>query len=141
MEYKIFGNQIVVRLDPGDELVKSVLALAEKENIRLASVTAIGASDDVTLGIFDVKTKRYGSVRYHTADYELASVCGNLSRKDGEPYLHLHAVIGNSLRGECHGGHLNAAVISATGEIFISVAEGEAGRRFCDEVGLNLLTF
>jgi predicted DNA-binding protein with PD1-like motif len=137
----VFGKQVVVRLDPGEELVKSLIGLAEKEYIRLASVTAIGASNDVTLGVFDTKDKKYGSVRYSAADYELTSVAGNLSRKDGAPYLHLHAVIGNPLIGECHGGHLNAAVISATSEVFVSVIDGEAGRRFSDAVGLNLFEF
>lgn len=141
MTYKRFGSQIVLRLDPGEEVVKSVLTLAEKEAVRLASVTGIGASDDVTLGIFDTKSKKYGSVRFHTADYELASVMGNLTRKDGEPYLHLHAVIGNPLTGECYGGHLSAAVISATSEIFINVIDGEVGREFSHTVGLNLLAF
>jgi predicted DNA-binding protein with PD1-like motif len=51
-----------VRLDPGEELVKSLIDLTEKENIRLASVTAIGASNNVTLGIFDTKSKKYSSV-------------------------------------------------------------------------------
>lgn len=141
MEYKKFGNQIVLRLDPGEELVRSVLAVAETEKIRLASVTAIGASNDVTLGIFDTVAKKYGSVRYNASDYELASVVGSLSRKDGVPYLHLHAVIGSPLRDECHAGHLSAAVISATCEIFINVIDGEVNRAFSDTVGLNLFAF
>ncbi|NCB51198.1 MAG: DNA-binding protein [Clostridia bacterium] len=141
MEYRKFGKQLVARLDPGEEVVESVLLIAEKENIRLATVTAIGASDDVTLGIFDTKAKKYGSVRYNAHDYELASVAGNLSRKAGEPYLHLHAVIANPLNGECHGGHLSAAVISATCEVFISEVEGEAGRQFSEAIGLNLFAF
>lgn len=141
MEYRKFGSRIVVRIDPGEEVVKSVLLLAEQENIRLASVSAIGASDDVTLGIFDTKAKKYSSVRYHAHDYELASVAGNLSRKDKEPYLHLHAVIADPGSGECHGGHLSAAVVSATCEIFIQEVDGEVGREFSDEIGLNLFAF
>jgi hypothetical protein len=141
MEYKKFGNQLVLRLDPGEELCASVLELAERENIRLASISAIGASHDVWLGVFSTKTKQYGKMHFCDADYELASVTGNLSRMDGAPYLHLHAVIGNPLRDECHAGHLSAAVISATCEIFISVIDGEVDRAFSDTVGLNLFAF
>jgi len=141
MEYRKFKKRIVARLDPGEEVVQSILLIAEKENVRLASVMAIGASDDVTLGIFDTKAKKYGSVRYNAHDYELASVAGNLSRKDGEPYLHLHAVIANPLHDECHGGHLSAAVVSATCEIIIHEVAGEVGREFSDEIGLNLFAF
>lgn len=43
--------------------------------------------------------------------------------------------------GECHAGHLNAATISATCELVIDVIDGEIGRKFSDEIGLNLYEF
>ncbi len=141
MDYRRFGTKLVIRLDPGEELCGSLLDLAQRENVRLASVTALGASDDITLGVFDTRSKQYFKKRYNARNYELASVVGNLSRKDGEPYLHLHAVIGCPETEECHGGHLNAAVISATAEIVVDIIDGEAGRKFSDQVGLNLYEF
>lgn len=141
MEYRRFGSKIVARIDRGEELCAKVLELAAREDIRLAGVYGLGASDDVTLGVFDTAAKVYNKERYSGTAYELGSVTGNLSRMDGEPYLHLHAVIGNPAKGECHAGHLNAAVISATCELVIDVIDGEAGRAFSDEVGLNLYEF
>ncbi len=141
MDYRRFGNRIVARIDRGEELCASVLELAERENIRLAGVYGLGASDDVTLGVFDTSAKVYNREHYTGTAYELGSVTGNLSRQDGAPYLHLHAVIGNPAKGECHAGHLNSAVISATCELIIDVIDGEAGRRFSEEVGLNLYEF
>lgn len=38
-------------------------------------------------------------------------------------------------------GHLNAAVVSATCELVIDVIDGEVGREFSDEIGLNLFKF
>ena len=140
MEYRRFGDKIVVRIDKGEELCAMLLELAEKEDIRMAGVTGIGASGDVTLGVFNPRIKEYKSVRYE-GDYEIASVTGNLSRRDGKPYLHLHAVIGSPAKGECHAGHLNAAVISATCELVIDVIDGEVGRKFSDDIGLNLYEF
>lgn len=141
MEYRRFGNKLVMRLNIGDELCSCVMQLAASENVTLASVSAIGATNDATLGIFNTTTKEYFKQRYNACDYELASVTGNLSRKDGEPYLHLHAVVGNPQTGECHGGHLNEAVISATAEVIVDVIDGEVGRKFSDEIGLNLFEF
>lgn len=141
MEYRRFGDKIVVRIDKGEELCAALLELAEKENIRMAGVTGIGASDDVTLGVFDTGTKVYNKTRFNATAYELGSVTGNLSRQDGKPYLHLHAVIGSPAKGECHAGHLNAAVISATCELVIDVIDGEVGRKFSDNIGLNLYEF
>ena len=40
-----------------------------------------------------------------------------------------------------HGGHLNRAIISATAEIQIQVIDGEIGREFSQEIGLNLFKF
>ena len=45
MEYKKFETAYVVRLDPGDEICESLLAIAKQENIALASISGIGAVD------------------------------------------------------------------------------------------------
>ena len=141
MEYRRFGDRIAVRMDKGDEICEKLLELAELENIRLASVTGIGASHDVTLGVFNTANKKYAKLQFNDMDYELASITGNLSRQDGKPYLHLHAVIGNPEIDEVHAGHLNAAVVSATAEVMVGVIDGDAGREFSDDIGLNLWKF
>ena len=40
MEYKRFGNKIIVRIDKDEEILEQVKKLALKENIRLAAVQA-----------------------------------------------------------------------------------------------------
>lgn len=141
MEYRRFGSKLVVRLERGEEVCAKLLELAERENIRTAAVSGIGASNDVTLGVFDTGTKYYNKTVYNATDYEIGSVTGNLSRQGDKPYLHLHAVIGSPVMGECHAGHLNAAVISATCELVVDLIEGEVGRRFAEDIGLNLFEF
>ena len=51
MEYKKFGNTLIVRLDRGEEVVDRLLELARREHITLASVNGLGAADDVTVGV------------------------------------------------------------------------------------------
>lgn len=140
MEYRRFGNKIVVRLDRGEEVCAKLLELAQLEDIRTAAVSGIGATNDVALGVFDTQTKVYHKTRY-VEDFEIGSVTGNLSRQGDKPYLHLHAVIGSPVMGECHAGHLNAATISATCELMIDVIDGEVNREFSEEIGLNLYKF
>lgn len=139
MEYKKYDNTYMVRLDPKDEVVAAIAKLCEKENIRLGSVSGLGAVNEATLGIFDTEAEVYRS-RDYSGMYEIASLVGNISRMDGKPYLHLHATLGNVTTGECHGGHLSRAVISATGEIVVTAVDGEAGRK-PGKTGLNFLTF
>ena len=80
MEYRRFGNKIVARIDRGEEVCAKLLELAEAEDIRLASVSGIGASNDVTLGVFDTGTKEYFKKHYNGIDYELGSGTGSPSR-------------------------------------------------------------
>ena len=130
----------MLRLDPGEEIVASLTRLVEQEQVQLGSVTAIGAANDVTIGIFSTQEKPYHARRYQ-GDYEISALVGNVTRKEGEPYLHLHITIGNPVTGEVHAGHLTSATISATLELFLQVWDGQVGRKFSDQVGLNLFRF
>lgn len=140
MEYRKFSQGYVLRLDPGEEIVASLTRLVEQEQVQLGSVTAIGAANDVTIGIFSTQEKQYHARRYQE-DYEISALVGNVTRKEGEPYLHLHITIGNPVTGEVHAGHLTSATISATLELFLQVWDGQVGREFSDQVGLNLFRF
>lgn len=140
MEYRKFDQGYVLRLDPGEEVVACLTRLVDQENISLGVVSALGAANDITIGIFDTVEKQYYSCRYQ-GDYEISALVGNVSRKDGEPYLHLHITIGNPVTGAVHAGHLSSCTISATLELFLQVWNGQVGRVFSNTVGLNLLKF
>ena len=84
-------------------------------------------------------TKKYHSIQFQGA-FEIVSLTGTVTRKDGDVYLHLHIAAGDE-EGLVHGGHLNRAIISATAEIQIQVIDGEIGREFSEEIGLNLFKF
>lgn len=140
MEYRKFEHTFVVRLDPGDEILTNLIKLCRDEKIGLASVTGLGAVGTVQLGVFDTEKKQYYSREYKGL-YEIASLMGSITKKEGDPYLHLHMVIGNPQTGECHGGHLGRAVISATGELVLTEIPGAVGRREDGAIGLNLFQF
>ena len=137
MIYNTFGNKIILRLDPGEEICESILEVAEKEHISLAEITGIGAVNDLTIGAFDVACKEYHA-NHFTGYYEVVSLIGTLTTKEGKPYLHVHMSAGD-INGAMVGGHLNKAVISATAEIVITLISGEVTREYNDAVGLNLM--
>ncbi|HJC62796.1 MAG TPA: DNA-binding protein [Candidatus Blautia merdavium] len=139
MEYRRFGNTVYLRLDPGEEILEEVEKLAEKEKIALAQISGIGAVNDFTAGVYNTVSKEYHSIRFQGA-YEIVSLSGTVTQKDGEVYLHIHMSAGDE-EGKVSGGHLNRAVISATGEIVLQITEGTVERKFSEEIGLNLFRF
>ena len=140
MEYRKFGNDYVLRIDKGEEILQTVSQVCEKEGIRLGTVNGIGAVGDVTLGVFNREKFQYESQTYK-GDFEIASCMGNISTMNGNTYLHIHMAVGNPEKGEVHAGHLNRGIISLTGEFFLHQIEGETDREYSSEVGLNLIKF
>lgn len=139
MEYRRFGQTIYARIDRGEEILEKVKELAEKEQIRLASVQALGAVGQFTVGVFKTAEKKYMANEF-AGDFEIVSLTGTINTMGGAFYCHLHMSAGND-KGEVFGGHLNRAVVSATCEMVIQVTEGRVDRRFDADVGLNLFDF
>lgn len=139
MEYKRFDDKYVVRLDKGEEIVETLKNFCEEKDIKLGWINGLGAVNKATIGLFETNEKEYHSVEL-AGDHEITSLIGNISTMDGEVYLHLHANLADDSYNT-KGGHLNSAVISATGEFTIGVIEGSVGRKFSEEIGLNLYDF
>ena len=139
MQYRRFGDTIVARFDRGEEILAQIEAIARQEKIRLASVQALGAVDDFTVGVFDPATKQYRS-NHFTGNFEIVSLTGNVNTMNGEFYAHLHMSAGDE-SGKVFGGHLNRGVISATCEMFITYIPGAVDRYRDESLGLNLFDF
>ena len=139
MEYGRFGDTVLLRIDRGEEIIETVKKVAEKERIRLASVEALGAVDDFTVGVYDVAARRYDSKTF-TGAFEIVSLVGTITEKDGAFYQHLHMSAGNR-DCEVFGGHLNRAVVSVTCEMVIRVLSGAVDRAPDPETGINLIRF
>lgn len=139
MEYRKFGTKIVVRLDKGEEVIETIKSLCQKENIKLASFLGIGAVRHAELRYFDPETKKYHDQLFEKS-CEAAPISGNITQMNGEVYLHFHASLGGA-GFETAAGHLKSAVVSATFEAVIDMAEGIVERQFNEDIGLNLLKF
>ncbi len=139
MQYKRFENTVVLRLDPNEEVLEQLAALAKTEHIRLAEVTGLGALKELHVCLFDPATKQFRNNTYQET-LELLSLTGTITEQEGRPYLHIHASAANA-KGGVYGGHLKGAVISATGEIVIRILNGVVGRVYNKEIGLNLFHF
>jgi hypothetical protein len=137
MKYNRLDNKYIIRIDRGEEIIKTLRTFCKEKNIKLGSITGIGATNKATIGLYDVEAKKYLSTEL-TGYYEIAPLHGNISTKDGEPYLHIHINLCDE-NHKSYGGHLDSAVVSATFEGIIDVIQGMVERKFDKKTGLNLL--
>jgi uncharacterized protein len=140
MDYrKIDETHIIARLDKGEEIVETLKVIAQKEHVNLAMIQGLGAVCEIVVGVFDVMAKKYKANQF-TGNFEIVSLTGTIDSMQGNYYSHFHISVGDEL-GHVFGGHLNRAVISATGEVIITLMKGETDRKYSETIGLNLLEF
>lgn len=130
---------VIARIDKGEEILEQVKEIAGREDIQLASVHALGAVGDFTVGVFQTEEKHYYS-NHFAGSYEIVSLHGTINTMDGAFYAHLHMSAGDE-KGQVVGGHLNQAIVSATCEMVIQIIDGQVDRKFSEEIGLNLFEF
>ena len=138
MEYKTIDHKVFVRLDPGEEIVSCLQQLVSQLEIRLGTITGIGATNNITLGLYNTQKKTYQQHTF-TGDHEIAPLYGNITQMHGKPYLHLHINICDE-QNRSYCGHLNKAEISVTFEGVIDVMEGSIERKKDTVTGLNILS-
>ncbi|MBQ9247025.1 MAG: DUF296 domain-containing protein [Ruminococcus sp.] len=142
MDYRKFDNKIYVRLDKGDEITASLIAVCAKEQITVAQVQGIGGCETATVGVFDMAKRAYNETTVNGM-LELISLDGNVTEYEDKPYLHAHAVFAYEENGEKRtlSGHLLSAVIGLTGEIVLTPANGSISRKYIDELGIRIWDF
>ena len=139
MEYKKVKNHIIIRLDVGEEIISSIMNILKNEKISFATVTGIGATNDFTVGTYDVTNQLYKKSNYKGV-YEIVSLLGNTSTMNNEPYIHIHMSAADK-NNNVVGGHLNEAYISATAEIVLNIIETNVDRIKDSNTGLNIFKF
>lgn len=136
MEYKVENNVAIVRLQKGEEIISSLLVLIEELSIKSGRVSGIGATNNITIGVFDASTKEYHQKNIKE-DMEILSISGNLSRINGTPYVHIHGAFASI--NNVYGGHVNESYVSATAELVLDIFDVVVEREFNEEIGLNLI--
>lgn len=139
MQSKFLSDKhvLVVRLDIDEEVITSIIRVAELYQIPSGIVCGIGAVSFAEIGLYDTVKKEYIKTELREP-LEIAALNGSLSKKEGLPYAHLHVVFSDQ-QGSTYGGHLNRAIVSATAEIFIQIYPDTIKREYSPDIGLNLM--
>lgn len=115
------GRIIFARLDHGEDIIHQFTILAEENGIETGAISAIGALSRAILACYDQSTHEYGKITLNEP-VEMASCSGNISQKDGRPFVHAHAVLSDRT-GKTWGGHLITGTIFA-GELYLQELTG-----------------
>lgn len=135
------GRVMVMRLAPGCDLIKSLEEIAKREKLRSGLVlSGAGSLRQVTLRnvrLFPDEFPIMDRNRIYTPKkepLELLSLSGNISRKDGEVYVHCHVTVSSGLDdGRAYGGHLiEGCVVFSTCEVIIAEITGLEMKRSID---------
>ncbi len=125
----------VVSLERGDDLRSCVEKMALDADIVGGRVTAIGGVENPELGCYDLATKSYSRKTFNGI-YELVSLDGNLTIKEGKPFLHVHAVISGA-DFVAYAGHLFDCKVGLVAEMFIDPLGAPLARLLCEDIGLS----
>ena len=125
------SKELMVRLKSDADLVQSITELARSRQIEAGSFTAIGALKRARLAYYDQKNHEYREIKVDSP-HELASCTGNISLKDGDPFVHVHVVLADET-GNTRAGHLLEATVFAA-EVHLHQLTGPKLERKHDEV-------
>lgn len=139
------GRRYLLVLERGDELMAEVKAFAERERLRVAEFTGIGAVSSAKLAAFDPDEREYVDIA-DPGQAELVSLSGRVTLpSDADPdqppaerQLHVHCVLSRA-DGSTIAGHVFELVIRPTCEIFVAESTEHVARRRDPDSGLPVI--
>jgi uncharacterized protein len=138
-EFKsVKSRQILIgRLSYGCDLLEELTKVATERGVRLGRIEAIGAVQKARIGFYNRQTRTYQFSSFDR-EMEIAKLAGNISIKDGNPFVHAHITLADP-EGKAYGGHLATGTIVLACEFILEVFDGPVfDRRFDEETGLYL---
>ena len=127
----------IYSLKAGSRIPEDILAIAKREELATARVEAIGGVEELRLAYFDRGTKRYEAHDFKEF-LEVTGILGNVTTKDGKPFLHIHGTFGRRDLSAL-AGHVMTAKVFPLLELVITPTKNKALRRFDDDLGLNVI--
>ena len=137
MDHTRSGSDILVRIDPGEEIHATLQKLADDLGFDAAAITS---------GIGRTRNNQYGYMneegvykkRLLQSPSELVSLSGNIARtENGDSFTHIHCCWSDD-DNNVHAGHMFEATVHVVAEIHIRVMEHASMMR-CPLDGLELL--
>lgn len=132
------GRRLAYRLAYGCDLMEALQAIVADSDIHFGSISFLGSVLQAKVGYYIMNEKRWITLELGKP-MEILSGMGNVSLKEGEPFVHAHLTFLDR-EGTVHGGHLLPGCIVFAGEVFVDEIEVQTPpKRVYDAVtGLTL---
>jgi uncharacterized protein len=130
------GSAAFVSLERGEDLLEGLNGAVAALGIEAATLQVIGGLEEATVGYFDPKTRQY--IPTSTGHVEICGGLGNVSIRDGQPFIHLHLVLSGS-DGTAVGGHAMEGCRAFVVEAYLRKLDGPAPvRQEASDMGLKV---
>ncbi len=136
MKFRIDKSRAYMTLAKGDNINKTFESFAEVKGVGYAWLNGIGALENPEIGYYSLEDKSYYR-KIFKGEYELTSLIGNITLKEGKPFSHTHITFSDT-EFRVFGGHLFNANITAAGEFIMQFGSDEINREMNAEIGLPL---
>lgn len=125
------------RLEKGEDILQGLTKFCVQHGVTAGSIQGLGAVQRGGVGYYDQGAAAYREIRFERG-MEIASLVGNISRKEGEIFLHCHVILADK-EGRCFGGHLLEGNVAFACEFAVIALEGTVPERIPDDAtGLML---
>ena len=123
------GQDVVVRLMDGEELIASLQGLSLDSGVLL---NGVGMLRDLEIGYWNGSSY---DVQQIDEPVELLSLQGNFARNGDERIVHCHTTVAKH-GAAAFGGHVLKATVNNTAEIYVRTLTGITLERKMEETGL-----
>ena len=127
----------IFSLKTGAKVPDDILTIARTEKIATAKFEAIGGVSRLRLAYYNSRTRKYEEHDYDEF-LEVASLLGNITTKEGKPFLHAHGNFGRRDMSVI-GGHVMSAQVLPILEVVVTPTKNRALRKFDEKMGLNVI--
>lgn len=131
------GNEHILIFDPGDEVLETLTRYLAEQRIAAGRFQAIGGLKQFQLRYFDTAIMQY-QARDFDQQVEVLSLVGDVSLREGQPFIHSHTVLGTA-DYQTLGGHLGRGIVEPTLEMILTALDTELVREQDRRSGLDLI--
>jgi uncharacterized protein len=115
------GKAAFASLAQGEDLLAGLTAAVAEMGIEAGTIQVIGALQEAVVGYFDPAAGAYRNTT--TGHVEIGSGLGNVSIRDGRPFIHLHLVLSGP-DGAAVGGHAQEGCVVFVAEAYVRALGG-----------------